>query len=106
MIDGDLPVGDPDSSPQELRADNVERKTRRATFFEARRARAVAPPEEHTLVEIESLDQLQPGARVHHPRLGVASIHKVQGNRIQLDFGGAGRRWLPLGSVPLHLVLD
>jgi len=107
VVDGDLPVGDPDSSPQELRADTTEQKSRRATFFASRRARAVAPPEEHTLVDIESMDELVPGARVHHPRLGMASIAKVQGQKIQLDFGGAGRRWLPLQQLQhLQLVVD
>jgi DNA helicase-2/ATP-dependent DNA helicase PcrA len=106
VIDGDLPTGDPEESPQERRADNDDRKSRRQTFFEARIQRAVAPTEQHALVEIEDLEQLRPGVRVHHPRLGFATVHSVQGGRVQLDFGGAGRRWVALGSTPLHLVRD
>jgi DNA helicase-2/ATP-dependent DNA helicase PcrA len=107
VVDGDLPMGDPESSPQELRADTSERRSKRATFFETRRARAVAPPEEHTLVDIESMEDLVPGARVHHPRFGMASIAKIQGHKVQLDFGGAGRRWLAMQQLQqLQLVLD
>jgi len=106
VVDGDLPSGDPESSPQERRADTVSRRSKRATFFEARQRRAVQPAGEHTLREIESLDDLQPGVKVHHPRLGVAQVRMLQGTRVQLDFGGAGRRWLQLGTVPLSIVLD
>jgi hypothetical protein len=100
-------MGDAESSPQELRADTEERRTRRATFFESRRQKAVAPSEEHTLRDIESMEDLVPGVKVHHPRLGVASIAKVQQQKIQLDFGGAGRRWVPLNQLQaLQLVVE
>jgi len=106
VVDGDLPHGDPEVSPQEQRADTPARRSKRAAFFEQRRQRAVQPSGEHTLREIESLEDLSPGVRVHHPRLGVAEVRKLQGTKIQLDFGGAGRRWLQLGSVPLSIVVD
>jgi len=106
VVDGDLPQGDPESSAQERRADTPARRSKRAAFFAHRRQQAVQPSGEHTLRAIESLDDLQPGAKVHHPKLGVAKIRKVQGARIQLDFGGAGRRWLPLGGLELSLVID
>jgi DNA helicase-2/ATP-dependent DNA helicase PcrA len=106
VVDGDLPGGDPLTSAQERRADTSERRSKRAAFFEARRQRAVQPSGEHTLREIESLDDLQIGISLHHPRLGVATLRAIQGTKVQLDFGGAGRRWLQLGSVPLRIVLD
>ena len=106
VVDGDLPDGDPLSSPQERRADTAERKSKRAAFFEARRQRAVQPQGEHTLRDIESIEELEPGVRLHHPRLGIATLRSIQGTKVQLDFGGAGRRWLQLGSVPLSIVLD
>jgi len=107
VVDGDLPVGDTETSPQEMREDNEERRSKRATFFASRREKAVAPREEHTLRDIESIEDLVPGVKVHHPRLGVASISKVQQQKIQLDFGGAGRRWIPLQQLQaLQIVVE
>ena len=42
----------------------------------------------HTLIEVESAEQLVRGVRILHPRHGVGEIRHVVGRKLQVAFGG------------------
>ena len=66
--------------------------------FLRRRAEAKsAPPIEgsHTLIEIESPEQLASGVRVHHPKFGVGTIRRIPGRVLHVAFGSGPQRLTP-----------
>lgn len=89
VLEGDLPAGPPTVGEKEQRQIEVEEGTRKlAAFLEHRRSRAASAPEgRHTLIEIESLEQLSPGVRIVHPRHGLGEIRHVVGRTLRVAFG-------------------
>jgi DNA helicase-2/ATP-dependent DNA helicase PcrA len=88
VLDGDLPDGEPSQGELEKRlADAAVTTTKLATFLEHRRQRAAVPEGVHTLIEIESAEQLVRGVRILHPRHGVGEIRHVVGRKLQVAFG-------------------
>ena len=113
ICDGDPPAPESDADDTEL--EEVVR-TKLSAF---RRHRVAAPvplqpvgdalPEHCTTREIESIEQLQPGVRLHHPRLGVGEIVRVSRTvrppMVVLRFGEV-HRTMSLASAHLELVID
>jgi DNA helicase-2/ATP-dependent DNA helicase PcrA len=92
VLDGDLPAGTATIGEREQRTIEADQTTKKlATFLEHRRARAAAPPPppegRHTLIEVESLEQLVPGVQILHPRHGVGEIRHVVGRTLRVAFG-------------------
>ncbi len=87
--EGDLP-DDVTSSEEPADAN----RARLRAFLTRRVARRSLPPDhELTLVDIEHVDQLRRGARVHHPDLGLGEICSIAPGRLRVRFAG-GARWV------------
>ena len=75
VVDGDVPDGEPASGSAGDRRSEARKATQKlGVFLQHRAKRPVLPPEmegDYTLLDIESVEQLQVGVRVHHPRFGV-----------------------------------
>jgi DNA helicase-2/ATP-dependent DNA helicase PcrA len=104
VLEGDIPDGDPASSAQDHRVMSDDNKRKLNAFLQRRMERA-AIEDEHTLIDIESMEQLSPGVRVHHPRLGLGEIRHIQGTRLQIAFGGR-QQWIPAGTPDLRIVQE
>jgi DNA helicase-2/ATP-dependent DNA helicase PcrA len=108
VVEGDIPDGDPASSPQDERVLSEPDKRKLNVFLQRRleqQRKLQTLQDEHTLVEIESMEQLSPGVRVHHPRLGVGKIRHIQGTRLQVAFGSR-QQWIPAGTPDLQIVQE
>jgi DNA helicase-2/ATP-dependent DNA helicase PcrA len=87
VLDGDLPGGTPAVSAKEKRkveADHTNSKM--AAFLAHRRAKAALPDGQHTLIEIESEDQLETGTQIWHPRHGVGRLMQISGGKLRVQF--------------------
>ena len=111
VIDGDLPSGEADTAEREQRiAAAEESRSKLGAFLAHRRDRAagapppVAPPERHTLVEVEEMEQLEPGVKILEPRYGMGEIRTVKGKQLLVSFGTT-QRWIAANGS-LRIVSD
>ena len=68
------------------------------------------PNAHHTLIDVESLEQLKPGVQILHPRKGMGEIRGLRGTgpslRLLVAFGGRAPTLLSLHGVPIQIVID
>ncbi len=102
VCEGDTPTADPASAVVE----EPVAATKFKAFLRHRMAGAAEPEEAHTLVDIEDLNQLTRGVRIHHEQLGLGEIRHVMGDRVQVSFRRGGQRWVNLRGAPMQLVVD
>ncbi len=105
VLDGDIPAGDPASSKSDHRALDGDGKRKLSAFLAQRMQKRDEPRGEHTLIDIESMDQLSPGVRVLHPSLGLGEIRHIRGAQLQVAFSGR-QRWIQAGTPELRIVQD
>ncbi len=121
VCEGDLP----DSTPAQAEPSADVRAKRLAAFVERRQGRGVEPTDDEfpawarprsalapasetprVLLEIESIEELGRGVRVHHPRFGTGAILHRKGSQVQVAFERGGPRWISIGGSELHRVAD
>ncbi len=107
---GDLPGEGDDhlaptpSSARQRKLDPAARRNLRGVI--ARHTSSPTVPQGvHTVVELESAEQLRPGVRVLHDRMGVGVVDRVSGPRVIVRFGSR-TRMLGLGDGRLQLLMD
>ena len=105
VVDGDVPTGDPASGGRSHRLEASQNARGKLGVFLERRQRAMPSDEVHTLLEIESPEQLREGVRVHHPRFGVGEIRQVGSSAIYVSFQGRQQR-IPASTADLRIVAD
>lgn len=102
--DGDLPSGDATQDAGAARRQAVDVASRKlATFLGRRSSEPERPSGAHTLLEIETIEQLEPGRWVHHPNHGVGRIRSVVGDRLKVTFGTRTMA-IPIVGTNLQLV--
>ena len=66
------------------------------------------PAGEHRTIAVEDPDQLEQGARVVHPKLGVGTIRRTEGRgrnlKLTIHFDSAGRKVIYARFVQLELL--
>ena len=105
VLDGDLPTGSPKVAEREQRKrDAAQTSSKMAAFLAHRQRRrgsdgeadedagpAQGPEGDHTLIEIESADQLSAGVKILHPRYGVGEIRHIVKRKLRVAFGDTMR---------------
>ncbi len=109
--EGDVPSGEPGAADEA-----TERRARQSKLAAFIRHRQPAPPplngaaaereDELTLVDIEDIDQLQRGVRIHRPKLGFGEIRHVAGGWVQVAFSGGRQQWLGAAGSHMRIVLE
>jgi hypothetical protein len=89
---------------REQRRIEAEQVTSKLAVFLEHRRRAPSPEGTHTLIEIESADQLEAGVRILHPHFGVGEIRHVVNRKLRVAFGDTMRMIAP--TRELRIVQD
>jgi DNA helicase II / ATP-dependent DNA helicase PcrA len=105
VLDGDLPTGTPAVGDREQRRIDAQQATSKLAVFLEHRAKRPPPPEhQHTVVEIESAEQLAAGVKILHPHYGVGEIRHVVNRKLRVAFGDTMRMIAP--TRELRIVVD
>jgi DNA helicase-2/ATP-dependent DNA helicase PcrA len=114
-LDGDLPDVEPHAA--QVQAQAIRKKTlhdqKLQAFIERQKENAAVEaeePEDLRLMEVESMDQISAGVRVHHPRFGVGTVRMLRGRgpvaQVFVAFSGGRTKSVRLGDPSLQLVID
>jgi len=102
VVEGDAPVAEPAGAVVEEPVSTSKFKA----FLKHRKERQAGLQDAHTLVDIEDVEQLSRGVRIHHEQLGLGEIRHVKGSMVQVAFRRGGQRWVNLRGAQMQLVVD
>ncbi len=104
-ISGDPPSGDPAEDLRDKRRLGTPGEQKLAALLSHLRDRS-APSEECVLADIESLDEIAPGVRLHLGRHGVCEVRARKGSRVHVRLPDARMAWVDLRSVAAQRVVE
>ena len=104
---GDLPYGEPAEQGSVIPSlDAPQREALRQMVAWRKASPAASPEGEHTLVDVESSEDLSPGTKVFHNSLGKGTVLTLSDAHIRIMFEQGGSRRLSLQQLPVKLLLD
>ena len=104
---GDLPCGTPTEQGSVIPSmDAPQREALRQMLAYREASQATPPEEEHTLIDVESPEDLSPGTKVFHQNHGQGTVLNLSGTHIRIMFERGGSRRLSLQQLPVKLLLD
>ncbi|TVQ87281.1 MAG: ATP-dependent DNA helicase PcrA [Deltaproteobacteria bacterium] len=107
VVVGEVPSGAPPDLIDGEPLDQSNARLRR--FLRHRKPGQGTPPSSITTADLERIDQLSPGARVFHPRLGLGRVRALRGptgaTQVHITFDDKRSMWVPLAMAGLQLVV-
>ena len=104
---GDMPCGQPAEQGSVIpEMDAPQREALRQMLAYREASLATPPGEEHTLVDVESPEDLSPGTKVFHQNHGQGTVLNLSRTHIRIMFERGGSRRLSLQQLPVKLLLD